>query len=101
MAGTSIRKKYFYPISGTFVIAWVKIDDFENPSLDLPCEHQIVSAEKSEIVFLPKGYANGIKALEANSELMIFSDMCLSESVNEKIRYPPNWWFDWEKFQII
>ena len=96
--GHQFEKKYFYPVSGTFVIAWVKIDNFENPSLDLTCDHHIVSAEKSEIILLPKGYANGIKALEANSELMIFSDMSLEESVNERIRYPGNWWLDWGKY---
>ena len=56
------------------------------------------SIEKSEIIFLPNGYANGIKALETNSELMVFSNMGLEESVIEKIRYPSNWWFNWEKY---
>jgi dTDP-4-dehydrorhamnose 3,5-epimerase-like enzyme len=89
--GHQLEKKYFYPISGTFVIAWVKIDDFIHPDLNLICDYHILSAKNSEIITLPKGYANGIKALEANSELMIFSDMCLNESVNEKIRYPSDW----------
>lgn len=95
--GHQFEKKYFYPITGSFVVAWVKIDDFNNPSEDLIPEYHILSAENSEIVSVPKGYANGLKALEPNSELMIFSDMNLEESVNEKIRYPATKWLDWEK----
>ncbi len=93
------EKKYFYPITGSFVVAWVKIDDFENPSDNLIPEYHILSAKNSEIISVPKGYANGLKALEPDSELMVFSDMNLEESVNEKIRFPANWWLNWEKFK--
>lgn len=96
--GHQTEKKYFYPVSGSFIVAWVKIDDFENPSNNLKPEYHIMSAENSEIVKVPKGYANGLKALEPNSELLIFSDMNLEESVNEKIRFPAYWWLDWDKF---
>ncbi len=96
--GHQFEKKYFYPIAGKFIVAWVKIDDFENPSLELNPEFHILSADKSEIISVPKGYANGLKALEPNSEIMIFSDMSLEESVNEKIRYPAEWWLNWDNF---
>lgn len=95
--GHQFEKKYFYPISGSFVVAWVKIDDFENPSDDLLPEYHILSANNSEIFSVPNGYANGLKALEPNSELLIFSDMNLEESVNEKIRYPAERWLDWDE----
>ena len=96
--GHQFEKKYFYPIAGSFLVAWVKIDDFENPSRDLLPEYHILSTENSEIISVPKGYANGLKALEPNSELLIFSDMDLEESVNEKIRFSADWWLDWNKF---
>lgn len=95
--GHQFERKYFYPISGSFAIAWVKIDDFNNPSDDLSPEVHLLTANNSEILSVPKGYANGLKALEPNSELMIFSDMSLEESLNEKIRYPYTKWLDWEK----
>ena len=96
--GHQFEKKYFYPIAGSFLVAWVKIDDFEKPSRDLLPEYHILSTENSEIISVPKGYANGLKALEPNSELLIFSDMDLEESVNEKIRFSADWWLDWNKF---
>lgn len=97
--GHQVEKKYFYPISGSFVVAWVKIDDFYNPSKYLKAEYHILSATDSEIISVPKGYANGLKALEPNSEIMILSDMHLEESVNEKIRFPADWWLDWTAFK--
>jgi dTDP-4-dehydrorhamnose 3,5-epimerase len=96
--GHQFEKKYFYPVTGRFVVAWVKIDDFENPSKDLKPEYYILSADHSEIVSVPKGYANGLKALEPGSEIMVLSDMDLEQSVNEKIRYPSDWWLDWNQF---
>jgi len=98
--GHQWEKKYFYPISGSFALAWVKIDDFNNPSEDLIPEVHLLSAINSEILSVPKGYANGLKALEPNSELMIFSDMDLEESVNEKIRFPSDKWLDWDNLNI-
>lgn len=96
--GHQFEKKYFYPISGSFIVAWIKIDDFENPSMDLIPEYHILSAGNSDIISIPKGFANGLKALEPNSEIMVFSDMNMEESLNERIRFPEGWWLDWEKF---
>ncbi len=94
--GHKHEQKWFYPVSGSFVFAWVKIDDFNNPSKDLIPEFHIISSDKSELIHIPKGYANGIKALEPDSELMIFSDMELEESVKDNIRYKSELWFDWQ-----
>lgn len=96
--GHRCEKKYFYPISGSFVLAWVKIDDFENPSDDLTPEYYVLSAKKSEIVSVPKGYANGLKALEPFSEIMVFSDTYLEDGANDNIRFPADKWLDWTKF---
>jgi len=95
--GHQFEKKYFLSISGSFVIAWVKIDDFNNPSNDLIPEYHILSSKNSEIIMIPKGYANGLKALESNSEIIIFSDTNLEQSVKENIRYPSKMWLDWRK----
>ncbi|SHJ44083.1 dTDP-4-dehydrorhamnose 3,5-epimerase [Tangfeifania diversioriginum] len=97
--GHRLEKKYFFPVAGSFVVAWVQIDNFETPSMNLVPEYQILSAGTSEILAIPKGYANGLKALEPDSEIMVFSDMYLDESVIEKDRYPADWWLDWNKFQ--
>ena len=97
--GHRLEKKYFFPVSGSFVVAWVKIDDFENPAKELKPEYHVLSAETSEILVVPKGYANGLKALEPHSEIMVLSETSLQESMNERDRYPADWWLDWNSIE--
>ncbi|MFW5983069.1 MAG: hypothetical protein ACOCQ4_01100 [bacterium] len=96
--GHEIETKWFFPLKGNFVVAWVKIDDFNNPSDNLKAEHQILKADEPAVVYVPSGYANGVKALEPNSEIAVFSDLDVNESAKEKRRYPAEWWFDWNQF---
>ena len=57
--GHQIEYKYFYVVSGLFLICAVKIDNWQNPSKDLFVEEFILSEEKSWILAIPPGYANG------------------------------------------
>lgn len=83
------------------MVAWVKIDDFQNPFSELKSEHHILSSSQSDILVIPKGYANGLKALESDSELMVFSDLTLEESARDNIRFESSLWMDWSKFNRI
>ncbi len=70
--GHKVENKYFFVVSGSFLICGVKIDYWDNPSKDLSVEKFIISSTESEILLLPGGYANGIKSLEENSKLLVF-----------------------------
>ncbi|MDD3037972.1 WxcM-like domain-containing protein [Bacteroides sp.] len=91
------EKKWFYVVKGSFTTAFVKIDNWENPSLDLIPEIFHLSAEDSRVLCIPEGYANGIKAEEPDSVLMVFSNKILSEALNDSWRYNKNWWMNWDK----
>lgn len=96
--GHQKESKWFCCISGSFVIAWKKIDDFLNPN-DLPtAEYTILRSDEPSVLFIPPGYANGLKALIDNSEIMVFSDFYLGESLDEKIRFDKDLWLDWSQF---
>jgi dTDP-4-dehydrorhamnose 3,5-epimerase-like enzyme len=73
------------------------MDDFDNPSDNLKAEYKILKADEPVVVYIPPGYANGLKALESNSEIAVFSDLDVNESVKEKRRYPSEWWLDWNQ----
>ena len=90
------EKKWFYAVKGAFTTAFVKIDNWENPSLDLKPEVFHLSAKDSRILCIPEGYANGIKAEEPDSILMVFSNKILSEAVKDSWRYEPHLWMKWE-----
>lgn len=97
--GHQQESKWFKCINGSFAVAWKKIDDFSNPSpLPYP-EHLILKSTEPAILFIPPGYANGLKALENNSEIMVFSDYYLGESLDDKIRFDKDLWFDWSQFK--
>jgi len=96
--GHRLETKYFFPIKGSFVLAWVKVDDFENPDKNLQAEFTILNADKNlRVLYLPSGYANGFRALDNNSILGIFSNLDVEESARDIIRFPADWWFNWNK----
>jgi dTDP-4-dehydrorhamnose 3,5-epimerase len=95
--GHKIESKHFYVLQGKFIVAWVEIDDFENPSDDLTAEYEILNANQSSVLFIPPGYANGIKAQQPDSKIAVFSNKTLKESEKERIRYPSEKWLNWHK----
>lgn len=97
--GHEVESKWFFPLKGSFVVAWVEIDDFDNPSENLKAEYKILNADEPAVIHVPAGYANGLKAIEPNSELMVFSSLTLEEAKTDDKRYPSEWWFDWSLFK--
>ena len=94
--GHKIENKYFFVTSGSFLICGVKIDDWDNPSKNLPVEKHILSANKSKILMVPAGYANGIRALAEGSKIIVFSSNTLEDGKDDDYRFEANMWFDWE-----
>jgi dTDP-4-dehydrorhamnose 3,5-epimerase len=94
--GHKTEKKYFFPVQGIFQIAWVKIDDWEKPSNNLVADNKILKASNPEILHIPEGYANGFKALEENSILLVYSNLELEESSTDIYRYNKDLWFNWD-----
>ena len=96
--GHKVEHKWFFVGKGSFVIAWVKIDNWDNPSASLTAQRTILSASEPTILSLPKGYANGIKAIEPGSILSIFSNLTVDESSKDRWSFAPTLWFDWSAF---
>lgn len=95
--GHKEETKYFYCLKGSFVINLVKIDNWESPNINLDAEPFLLSESKSEILVIPGGYANGIKAKEKKSQLLVFSDKTIKESAIDEHRYKSELWINWEK----
>ncbi len=90
--GHKLDAKNFYCLSGSFKIHFIKIDNWESPSKDLIIETVVVTAFDSKIVHIPAGYANAIESLEANSKLISFSTLPLSNVSEDDVRYPSDYW---------
>ncbi|MDC0048067.1 dTDP-4-dehydrorhamnose 3,5-epimerase family protein [Verrucomicrobia bacterium] len=96
--GHPVEKKMFVAVTGEFLLAWVKIDNFSNPSLNLQAEYIKLSPEKNKCVSIPAGYANGLKAIKKDSKILVFSEFLVNQSMEEKIRFPKHYWFNWGKY---
>jgi len=81
--------KYYYPVKGSWLIAWVKMD-FNLPEDDWKPETIELKAADNKMLYLPPGYANGFRALEPDSVMNGFSVAGSSEE--EIVRWEQNKW---------
>ena len=94
--GHKKQPRYFYVVSGVFWIACVNIDNWERPSPELKPEiFKIDSEAQNSVLYVPPGYANGIKAVKNNSKLISFCEDFLGETNGDEFRYDQNLWLDW------
>lgn len=98
--GHKLEAKLFRVTKGAFAVGFVQIDDFQHPSNNLKADYQILTENRNEFFLIPKGYANGLKALQDNSTIQVFSDFKLEESINEKIRFSPDNWLNWDSINL-
>ena len=89
------EQKWFKVVSGAFKIVVVQPDNWKTPSEPLATTVFILKAKNHEILHIPGNFANGFKALEPNSELMVFSDFTVAESAEDNFRYPAELWYNW------
>jgi|SRR5690606_22646632 len=82
-----IEKRWFYVLSGTFLLSVVKIDDWQNPSRDLVVEDIILNSTDNRVLYLPNGYGTAFKALEQDSEVLVFADHSLDHAQYDDFTY--------------
>lgn len=93
--GHKIEQKYFYVAKGAFFIATVLIDDWDHPSINLTPDTYLLTQKEPAILSIPAGYANGIKAILAESILIVFSSLTLEESELDRYSFNPSLWLEW------
>ncbi len=97
--GHKIESKWFFVLKGSFKIGLVKIDDWDNPSPALKPEFYTLQESKHEVLYIPKGYANGFFALEPDAVLMIYSDYLLEDSKDDNFRFDTDLWVNWKEIK--
>jgi dTDP-4-dehydrorhamnose 3,5-epimerase-like enzyme len=89
--------KWFFCLEGSFDVKLVAIDDFTNPGTNLPVHSYKLQADDPQVLYIPGGYANGFKANEGSSKLIVYSNYSVDESKADDFRYPADQWNLWEK----
>lgn len=85
--GHKMECKYFYVIKGSFLLKCIKVDNWQKPSINSIPESFILTENESLIIKVEPGYANGFKALEPDSIIMVFSDKTLEEAKDDNYRW--------------
>lgn len=93
--GHQFEQKWFTVVQGSFKLAAVKIDDWGSPSPTLRPHVVTLTDVIPQVLHLPAGYANGFKALEPNSKIIVFSDKSLEDSKKDNYRFDSKLWLDW------
>lgn len=96
--GHQFEKKWFYCVKGSFTLAFVKPDNWENPSPSLKAEIFELNENNSRIICVPEGYANCLKASIKDSVLLVFSGKRYEEALSDSWRYDKDMWVDWSKY---
>ncbi len=94
--GHKKEEKFVFVVSGAAKIASVKVDNWDSPSRDLEINSYILTDEKPNLLWIPKGYANGCMTLKANTKVIYFSSSSLDESLNDDYRFDSKYWNCWD-----
>lgn len=95
--GHQHERKWFYCVKGSWKLALVQVDNWENPSDDLIPEIFNLNEAESKLICVPAGYANSLKAIEPDSIMMVLSDVPLPEAYTDSWRYDSTKWVDLSK----
>lgn len=95
--GHKVEQKWFYVITGSFRINIVKPDNWESPSENIVVKEFILESATNQVLYVPGGYANGLKALKPHSKLIVFSDVSSADAGKDNFRFDKSLWYDWEK----
>lgn len=93
------EQKWMHCIKGSYAVRLVHIGaDVTQPSHELVVESYTLTAGQSQVLHIPEGYANGFKAIEKGSILMVFSNMNVEDSGTDLTRYAADYWqTNWNK----
>jgi dTDP-4-dehydrorhamnose 3,5-epimerase len=86
------EEKYVFVVSGSAIVAAVKMDDTIKPNKSNEVCRFVLSSRKPNILYIPAGYANGLRAIEENTKIIFFSTSSLEESKNDDYRFPYDYW---------
>ena len=92
--GHKIEQRWFYVLQGSFALHLVKIDNWDNPCKDLTIQSEILKDTDLAVLHVPKGYATAFKALEPNSQLLVYGDFGIEHAPNDDHVFPVDYFFN-------
>ena len=84
--------KWFYAVSGEYLVGVVQPDDWNTPSSAAAVQSFKLSASQPQILEVPPGCATASMALCAGAMLMVFSSGGIDTAGEDDFRFPPDSW---------
>jgi dTDP-4-dehydrorhamnose 3,5-epimerase-like enzyme len=88
--GHKREQRWFAAIKGTFKINLIKIDHWDQPSVNLEQLAFTISSEKLDVLHVPKGHVSSIQSMEGGSRLLVMADHLLGE-IQDEYRFEQNY----------
>jgi dTDP-4-dehydrorhamnose 3,5-epimerase-like enzyme len=85
--GHRVEQRWFLATRGAFEIYTIAVDNWEQPSVDLPYCKYIIDQQKLDVLHIPSGYITAIRSLDPESALIAMSDHLLG-AVKDEYRFP-------------
>lgn len=89
--GHKIEQRWFHIYKGAFEINLIEIDNWEVPNPDLPATKIMLTAEEDSVLHIPAGFATSLKAVSANSEMIVFADYAIEHAKNDDYLFPSDY----------
>ncbi len=86
------ERKGFLVVAGSAIVAAVRINDTAHPDRAEHVERFVLSVRKPAVLQIPAGYANGFRALEDGTRIIVFSSASLEEAAGDDYRFPADYW---------
>ncbi len=89
-----LEQRWFYVIKGSFLLDVVRVDNWENPSRDLPVERLTLYSADQVVVHLPAGFGTAFRAIEDDSELLVFADKGIEHASFDNYTYSTDYFLN-------
>lgn len=84
--------KFVCVVRGSALVAATQLGDPQKPSQKNTPQRFVLSSHQAALLYIPPGYANGFRSLEADTSLIFFSTATAEESKADDYRFPWDYW---------
>ncbi|WP_426790112.1 WxcM-like domain-containing protein [Sphingobacterium sp. WOUb80] len=86
--GHKIEQRWFYVLSGSFSVNLIKIDNWESPDSESNIERIVLKSSEMQILHVPSGFCTAFRALDINSELLVYADYPIAHATLDDYTWP-------------
>lgn len=83
-----IEQRWFYVTAGAFEVDLIQIDNWDKTANDLAVDRIKLDSITMQVLHVPKGYGTAFRALQPESELLVFADHGIEHAPLDDYTWP-------------